>query len=149
MKQSMHNALFSYGLVAVQFLTMAAILLLTDWVVIGVLGLLQLVGVCLAMWAVFTMHLGRFNIVPDPRPDSVLVQSGPYRWIRHPMYASILCVFLPMTVAQATVEVSAIFAVLALDLLIKLHYEEGLLQSKFDEYADYQRHTHRLIPYLY
>ncbi|PLA74783.1 isoprenylcysteine carboxyl methyltransferase [Hydrogenovibrio sp. SC-1] len=149
MKGSIKKPALSYGLVAIQFLAMAGMLLSADWIALNVWGLMQLAGALLAIWAVLTMHLGRFNIVPDPRPDGVLVQTGPYRWIRHPMYASLLYVFFPMTVTHASFETSVLFGVLVFDLLIKLHYEEQLLINRFTDYVDYQRRTQRLIPYLY
>lgn len=149
MTGSIKKPVLSYGLVGIQFLAMGGILITTDWIVMSGWALMQLVGVLLAVWAVLTMHLGRFNIVPDPRPDGVLVQTGPYRWIRHPMYAAILYVFFPMTVAHASFETSILFGVLVFDLLIKLHYEERLLINRFPDYVDYQCRTQRLVPYLY
>lgn len=149
MKGSIKKPVLSYGLVAIQFLAMAGILFLADWIALNGWGIMQLVGAVLAIWAVLTMHLGRFNIVPDPRPDGVLVQTGPYRWIRHPMYAAILYVFFPIIVTHASFETSILFGVLVFDLLIKLHYEERLLMTRFTDYADYQSRTQRLVPYLY
>ena len=45
-------------------------------------------GVLLGLWALSSNRLGNFNIRPVPRAGGTLVQQGPYRWIRHPMYAS-------------------------------------------------------------
>jgi len=149
MKRLLHPV-WSYSLVGLQFASIGIIFMTgalwpSHW-----LGLVaQLVGVLLGLWAVHTMHLGRFNIVPDPRDDSSLVERGPYRWIRHPMYASILWVMLPMVVSDASVQRLAWLLVLVLTLLLKLHYEEYLLCRRFADYPDYQQRSHKLLPWVF
>ena len=47
-------------------------------------------SVTLAAWTLIHNRPGNFNIRPAPKPQGVLVTSGPYRWIRHPMYTSVV-----------------------------------------------------------
>ena len=149
MKRLLHPV-WSYSLVGLQFASIVIILMTGAWFSSHWLGLLaQLMGVMLGLWAVHTMHLGRFNIVPDPRDDSSLVERGPYRWIRHPMYASILWVMLPMVASDASVQRLAWLLVLVLTLLLKLHYEEYLLCRRFSDYPDYQQRSHKLLPWVF
>jgi protein-S-isoprenylcysteine O-methyltransferase Ste14 len=111
--------------------------------------LAQVVGGLIGLWAVQTMHLGRFNIVPDPRDDAQLVETGPYRWIRHPMYAAILWVMIPMVLADMSLERLGWLGLLLVTLLVKLHYEEFLLKRRFVDYAAYQQRTHKLLPRVF
>jgi protein-S-isoprenylcysteine O-methyltransferase Ste14 len=106
----------------------------------------QITAVILGLWAIKTMHLGHFNIVPDPMPDIELVTTGPYSKIRHPMYASILLFFSVMVIEHNSLITYAIYASLTLALVIKLSYEERLLKEQLPFYSLYQQKTKRLIP---
>lgn len=148
-KRLSFNPLFSYTLVLIQFLAIGALLLTGSLFANGVGLVSQLLGVILGLWAMQAMHLGKFNITPDPRPDAMLVQVGPYGFIRHPMYLSIGLFFVPLVVSEPTVERWVILILLGVDLLIKLHYEEHLLRQKFENYAEYSTKTNKLMPWLY
>ncbi|KUJ71317.1 isoprenylcysteine carboxylmethyltransferase family protein [Thiomicrospira sp. WB1] len=143
------HPLISYTLVGVQFATMGGLLLTGPWIHSGWEFIFQILGIGLGLWAVQTMHLGHFNIIPDPRPDSKLVQAGPYRWLRHPMYTSILLFFTPLVIVAPTPLRWALLSLLLLDLLLKLHYEEALLKERFADYPDYQQRTHKLMPFIF
>jgi protein-S-isoprenylcysteine O-methyltransferase Ste14 len=87
--------------------------------------------------------------LPYPRSNATLVQSGPYRIVRHPMYAGgivlaygwALVVHGWLTLGYATV--------LLIFLDIKSAREERWLAEKFPEYADYQRRVRKLIPFIH
>lgn len=149
MLQKLAHPAISYSLVSVQFAAIFALLWLAPWFYTNAWLVLQILGISLGLWAVMTMHLGHFNIIPDPMPDSKLVSTGPYRWIRHPMYASLLLFFLPTLFQSQSPLIWSVYAVLAFDLLLKLHYEEGLLKKVFDDYPHYQAKTKKLIPFLF
>jgi len=148
-KRLSSNLLFSYALVLIQFLTLGALLLTGSLFANGVGLVVQILGVLLGLWSLHTMHWGKFNITPDPRPDAMLVQVGPYAFIRHPMYLSIGLFFVPLVISEPTVERWVILMMLCVDLLIKLHYEEQLLRQKFEHYAHYSTKTHKLIPFVF
>jgi protein-S-isoprenylcysteine O-methyltransferase Ste14 len=95
------------------------------------------------------MRLGKFNIVPDPQQNITLITSGPYRYIRHPMYLSILIFFLPPVLAQPSFSILLTYGSLTFTLIIKLHYEEHLLKQVLSTYAHYQTHSKKLIPFIY
>ncbi len=142
------NPFFSRLLVAVQFGAMAALLLTGVWLAEHPVALvIQFAGVLLGLWAVVTMR--RFNIVPDPRHDCALVSHGPYRWIRHPMYLSILLFFTPPVLESPTPLRMALLVALTVDLIIKLLYEERLLCARLDGYESYRHRSHRLIPFIW
>lgn len=144
------DLLKSYTLVVIQFGALLA-LALTGPIVARhpVLLAVELAALALALWAIVTMRLRHVNVLPDVRPDSRLVRQGPYRWIRHPMYASILLGALALTLDESTPLRWLIYTVLLVNLLVKLHYEERLLAAAFPLYTAYQEVSKRLIPFIY
>ncbi|MBN2647156.1 MAG: hypothetical protein JXR44_05180 [Thiotrichales bacterium] len=148
--QSLLHPVWSYSLVIGQFLLIGLLFLtvnplpLPTWA-----GASMFAALILGLWAVKTMHLGHFNIVPDPMPDLNLVSTGPYRWIRHPMYASLLLFFLPWPLLQTSLWSIALYFALWVVLLLKLHYEEFLLCQTLKDYPLYQKRSKKLLPYLF
>lgn len=139
----------SYGLVAFQFILIAALLFFTPIELHPIALPFQILAIFIGLWAVKTMHLGQFNIVPDPRSDTQIIASGPYRYIRHPMYLSILLFFFPGVLLQPLEPYLILYMNIIIVLWLKLHYEEQLLIEQIPEYTDYQAKTRKLIPFLF
>lgn len=105
-----------------------------------------LAGLALFRW--MFRHLG-LNVTSTsmPRGSATLVTSGPYRWVRHPMYSAalILIVAAGLLTANTVVVIAGIpmFALLA----ARSRLEERRLAEKFGEpYRVYQRRTGRFVP---
>jgi len=107
------------------------------------------IGILIMIWAVWTMRLSNLNMIPDLKHTSRLVTSGPYKFIRHPMYASVLFVTLLLVLNHLTLWRIGFWLVLFIDLHFKFSYEEKLLMTKFPEYPNYKSKTKRLIPFIY
>ena len=106
------------------------------------------VGVALFVW--MFRHLG-LNVTSTsmPRANATLVTSGPYRWIRHPMYTAALLLVAAATLLTANIVVAiggvTMFALLA----ARSRVEEQRLVERFGEaYRVYQRNTGRFLPRL-
>ena len=126
----------SYTLVAIQFGCLIVLALTGPIIARAPLLLaMEVAALALAAWAILTMRIRHVNVTPDVRSGSRLVREGPYRWIRHPMYASILLGALALVLETPTPARGIVYAVLAIDLLVKLHYEEQLLSAAFPPYA--------------
>ena len=110
---------------------------------------LELLGIALGAWAVGTMKPRHVHPLPQPHRDARLVTRGPYRWIRHPMYAAVLMITLALVVDQPRPARLVAWLLLAADLCAKMRYEETLLARRFPEYASYRKRTKRLIPFVY
>lgn len=144
------NRLKSYTLVVIQFAALLALALTGPLLARNpVLLAIEIAALALATWALLTVQLHNVNITPDVRHGSQLVREGPYRYIRHPMYASILLGALALVLDTPTLVRWLIYALLATDLLIKLAYEERLLAAAFPEYAAYRAVSKRLLPFVY
>ena len=118
---------------------------LPQWMRFGGGGL-GVVAIGLFVW--MFKHLGaNVTATAQTRPDAQLVTTGPYRWIRHPMYAFGLIWFLAIIVLTASWFIAVTSAAGFSFLLIRCRREEANLIEKFgDEYRAYMRRTGRFFP---
>jgi len=103
----------------------------------------------LAAWAVNSMRLGNFNIVPDPVKSAHMITKGPYRMVRHPMYASLFLMAFALDAAQIDYYKFVTSVLLVSVLTIKMLYEERLLCKHFPGYRIYMQKTKRVIPFVW
>ncbi len=118
---------------------------LPQWMRFGGAGL-GVAAIGLFVW--MFKHLGaNVTATAQTRPDAQLVTTGPYRWIRHPMYAFGLIWFLAIVVLTASWFIAVTSAAGFSFLLIRCRREEANLIEKFgDEYRAYMQRTDRFIP---
>jgi len=95
-------------------------------------------------------HLGR-NYSPsfDAYLPSELVTSGPYRFIRHPVYLFNLCVSFGLAIASGSLLVMFNALVGLLFVLKIIAIEEASLRQHFPGYAVYTQNSWRLIPFCF
>ena len=137
-------------LTIVQYATILALLMLSKWLSDNIyLKLTQALGGVIATWAIFEMNKGKLNISPTPRDNSVLIQSGPYKLIRHPMYSSLILTFTPMIISYYSLTNLIIFVVFIINLILKMYFEESLLKQHFTDYKQYMKKSWRLFPYIF
>ena len=109
-------------------------------------------GLCASAlsWTAVT-HLGRqFRVYAGLYEDHQLVRTGPYALVRHPIYASLLamllCTLLGLTRWPWTLISLALFL---LGTEIRVHTEDGLLESRFgDAFRDYRRRVPAYVPFV-
>ncbi len=144
------NRKLAWALVGLQIVTMGIIFvtgpLLADS---AVLLAVELAAIALGLWAVWSMRRSRPNITPTVHQAATLVRSGPYRWIRHPMYTAVLALCGALVLDAPSLLRAVTWLLLAATLVVKLRYEERLLAAAFPDYGEYQSGSRRLIPYLY
>jgi protein-S-isoprenylcysteine O-methyltransferase Ste14 len=94
-------------------------------------------------------HNKKFNIRPDIQENSILITTGIYSYIRHPMYSSVVFGMLGILISFFSIEELIIYIFLVVVMIIKLHYEENLWVCHTEEYIKYQAKTKKLIPFIY
>lgn len=111
--------------------------------------LLALAALALGLWALMANPPGNFNIRPTPRRGGRLVQEGPYRWIRHPMYTCVVgCAVAGAWTAGSLPGWLATAALLAV-LVVKARLEERWMAALHPGYPAYRAATWRFVPGLF
>jgi protein-S-isoprenylcysteine O-methyltransferase Ste14 len=117
------------------------------WLPVRVVGLaVGLAGAALLVWA--AVLLGRFMMHEAAvREDHSLIERGPYRFVRHPVYTGYLMLLLGSGVASLNVCLLLLWPVSLLGILIQAASEEQLLGKRFgQDYDRYARRIGRLLP---
>jgi protein-S-isoprenylcysteine O-methyltransferase Ste14 len=102
----------------------------------------------LALWALAANRPGNFNIRPTPRHGGTLITSGPYRWVRHPMYSAVLLAAAAAALKSFEPADALLWLALLGVLLAKATIEERALMRRFPDYQDYRVQTTRFVPWL-
>ena len=140
-----------YGglLVAYQFVLLILLAATTIWQDFNFFSLpFFLASLFLACWAIKVMRLGHFNIRPAIKEGAILVTHGPYRYIRHPMYASVLLAGTGLLLITFSWLRFCAFILLWVVLYLKLRIEEKLLIRHFPEYASYKKRACIFSPWF-
>lgn len=120
------------------------------WNTIGViLGLLfGFLGGLLGLFGLLSLGTN-ITAVPHPKDDAVFVQSGAYKFVRHPIYSGILLggIGFAFVVNGALTFLYVLILFLFFD--IKSRREEKWLARKFPDYPAYQKRVRKLIPFVY
>jgi protein-S-isoprenylcysteine O-methyltransferase Ste14 len=106
------------------------------------LTLIGTVGAVIAL-----LQLGRsFSVMAESRQ---LVTSGPYRFVRHPLYLTEQIATIGVFLQFASEWTALLLAVQIAFQLRRMHNEESVLTASFPEYSVYRQTTARLIPGIY
>lgn len=116
------------------------------WISVGLFAL----GTALRWWAI--LHLGRFFTVDVAvAEDHQLVDTGPYRWVRHPSYSGLLLQFAAVGISLANfLSLAVIFLPICWALIRRIRVEENALTVAIGlPYERYISGTKRLVPLVY
>jgi protein-S-isoprenylcysteine O-methyltransferase Ste14 len=109
---------------------------------------IQIFSVALMIWSRFTLGFRSFHVAANPTKGE-LVTSGPYRFLRHPIYAAVIyfswaCFFsfpFPVTLVVVFLITGGLF--------VRMIMEEKSLLATYPEYDSYRKRAKRLIPFLF
>jgi protein-S-isoprenylcysteine O-methyltransferase len=107
-------------------------------------------GLVLRWWAI--VRLGRFFTVDVAiAVDHRVVDTGPYRWVRHPAYLGVLLAFFGLGICIGNWVSLAVLTLPILGAFLRrIAVEEAALTAALGEdYRAYARRTRRLLPFLY
>ena len=109
---------------------------------------LAAIGVGIAIWA--RIYLGRNWGGPQMiQQEHSLVTSGPYRYIRHPIYTGVLLALLGAVLVQGIVWIVVFFCFLYYFIRSARIEEERMTKLFPDSYPVYMSHTKIFLPFLY
>jgi protein-S-isoprenylcysteine O-methyltransferase Ste14 len=96
------------------------------------------------------LRLGaNLTAVPYPKEEGTLVETGPFRLVRHPMYSGAIFMALGWAIWVHNWLTLGYAMVLFVFFDIKSRREEQWLKTKFSGYAVYQKRVRKLFPFVY
>lgn len=148
--------IFLSAVILAYFASMFVYILLPDWIFWAHLDLhviIRWLGVVLGALVIgllFWIHrtLGRqYSAKLEIQKEHALIEAGPYRRVRHPMYT----VFISFSLAAAIIASNLLLLVFAILIAIPFHWisrnEERMLTDQFgEEYQNYMKRTGRFLP---
>jgi protein-S-isoprenylcysteine O-methyltransferase Ste14 len=110
---------------------------------------LEITGFALAIWArraLGSNWSGEVRIATGHQ----LVRTGPYQWIRHPIYTAVLTMYVGILMVAGEVHAIAGLVMIVLAYLRKIRMEETILAAQFgEEFAAWRKETWALAPPVY
>ena len=105
-------------------------------------------GLAFTVWA--RIHLGKFwSARVGLKENHELIQSGPYIWVRHPIYSGILLAVMGSVVVAGDYRALLALVLVWVALMMKANREEKLLSEQFgDAFVAYRQRTGALVPKL-
>jgi protein-S-isoprenylcysteine O-methyltransferase Ste14 len=111
--------------------------------VLGVFGLICLIWVHQALREYWSTVL-------QLRETHVLIITGPYHWIRHPMYSALMLCFLSLAITSAAWPLLLLaIGTVPFFFRVTVKEEEMMIGQFGDEYREYMKYTGRFIPQLF
>ncbi len=109
---------------------------------------IQILSVTLMIWARIIFGFKSFH-APANTYKEKLVTEGPYKWLRHPIYAAVIYFFSACIIAYPNIK--TIIAVVLIDAstFVRMLLEEKVLFENFEGYDAYYKRTKRFIPFVY
>ena len=106
-------------------------------------------GLAFTVWA--RLHLGRnWSGTVTLKQDHELIRTGPYRFVRHPIYTGLLVAVFGTALALGQWRGLIALALIAASFLRKMRIEEQFLRDIFpDAYERYRAEVRALIPFVY
>jgi protein-S-isoprenylcysteine O-methyltransferase Ste14 len=111
---------------------------------------LYVMGFLLMAWALIRLGSNYQAGGSDPRVADGMVMGGPYRLVRHPMYAAALVISLGLACVVQSLAFFSVFCIyFVLIILLIPAEEEGLRRAYGEQYIAYQQRVKRLVPLFF
>jgi protein-S-isoprenylcysteine O-methyltransferase Ste14 len=111
------------------------------------LVVVQVLAVVLVIWARLTFGMRSLYYAANPTGGG-LVTSGPYRFVRHPIYAAILLFVWAGITSHTTLLSVGLGILVSAATAVRILAEERLVTARYPEYVAYAARTKRVVPFL-
>jgi protein-S-isoprenylcysteine O-methyltransferase Ste14 len=108
---------------------------------------LQIVAVVLMLWARLTFGMRSFHAAANPT-EGGLVTTGPYRFVRHPIYSAILLFVWVGVLSHPALWPILLGALASAAIAVRIRAEETMVTERYPAYLEYAKRTRRVIPFL-
>ena len=108
----------------------------------------EVTAVALMIWARLAFGRRSFHAAANPTAGG-LVTTGPYRFIRHPIYTAVCLFVWPGILAHWSPVNVLLGALLSAGAVGRMLCEERMIIEVYPEYRDYARATKRMVPYIF
>jgi protein-S-isoprenylcysteine O-methyltransferase Ste14 len=102
----------------------------------------------LMIWARRTFGIRSFHAVANPTAGD-LVTTGPYRYLRHPIYAAVLWFTWTGALSHLSARNAGLAVLGTIGATMRIMAEERFLRVQYPEYAAYAARTERVIPFIF
>lgn len=109
-------------------------------------GLFELLGIVGVLLCAASLRRS-LTALPIPKEEGKLSTTGLYKYVRHPMYSSVLLLAFGIALRSGSVIKYLLVFSLCLLFYLKSVYEERYLRQKYLDYAQYSAQTPRFIPF--
>jgi protein-S-isoprenylcysteine O-methyltransferase Ste14 len=108
----------------------------------------QVAAGLLMIWARVTFGRRSFHFAADPT-EGGLVTTGPYRFVRHPIYTAVCMFTLAGALSHWSVPAALLAGLVLAGAVARMFCEEKLVADRYPEYREYAARTRRMIPFVF
>ena len=140
----------SASIIGYFFIVIAMVVLIFEHSILAqgyLLIIIQLMAIMLMVWARIIFGRRSFHAGANPTKGG-LVTTGPYKFIRHPIYASILYFLWAGVLSHLSIMNLLLVIISTIGVSIRIFAEERLMILEYPEYGNYASRTKRIIPFL-
>lgn len=110
--------------------------------------LFSFAGGILGLAALFYNRIGNFRVYPELKPGFQLITNGPYNYIRHPMYTSVILIMIGFSSYLNAPYNYLGLSMTVIAVTLKALKEEHLIATENPAYKEYMFRTTRFVPYV-
>ena len=119
--------------------------------IVAVAGLaLYLLSSALTAWALYENRYAEAVSRVQAERGQIVCSTGPYAYVRHPMYSAIILWCVSITMVFPSAWVAAVACVVALTIVVRTALEDSTLTRGLDGYSEYKDKVRwRLVPFVW
>ena len=109
---------------------------------------IQVLALALGIWARRTFQAGQFSTGAETK-EGQLLMNGPYKFIRHPIYTTVLTLVWSSVIGHPSLITFIISLAMTVVTVIRIATEEQFLRARYQGYSGYSRATKRIVPFIF